>query len=55
MAEIQELKKENASLKKSLGTITHEKEVIKDINEFLTKKYREEQLKKQKNTSKRKK
>lgn len=55
LAENEKLKKENSSLKKTLGTVTHEKEVIKDINEFLKKKYREEQLKKQKNISRKKK
>jgi transposase-like protein len=55
LAENEKLKKENASLKKTLGSVTHEKEVIKDINDFLKKKYREEQLKKQGNTLKRKK
>lgn len=55
LAENEKLKKEIASLKKSLGTVSHEKEVVKDINEFLKKRYREQQLKKQKNTSKKKK
>jgi transposase-like protein len=55
MAENEKLKKENSSLKKSLGSVSHEKEVLKDINDFLKKKYRDQQLKKQKSTSKKKK
>ena len=55
LAEIQKLKNENTSLKKTIGTISHENVVIKDINEFLKKKHREGQLKKQKNNSKKKK
>jgi len=55
LAENEKLKKENASLKKALGSVSHEKEVLKDINDFLKKKYREQELKKQKNISERKK
>ncbi len=55
LAENEKLKKEISSLKKSLGSVSHEKEVFKDINDFLKKKYRDQQLKKQKSTSKKKK
>jgi hypothetical protein len=37
LAENEKLKKEISSLKKSLGSVSHEKEVFKDINDFLKK------------------
>jgi transposase-like protein len=43
LTENEKLRKEIASLKKTIGTISHENVVIKDINEFLKKKYREKQ------------
>jgi transposase-like protein len=53
-AELEKLRSENKKLTKALGELTLDHQCLKDVNEFLKKKYHNHLLEQQKNSSKKK-
>jgi len=54
MSELEKLKIENKNLIKALGSLTLDNQCLKDVNDFLKKKYQKQLLEQQKNLSKKK-